>query len=259
MFSDVKRHMLYRIGNAPARPYPYAHFFLEGVFPDDFYAELRRRLPSAAAYTSIAQTGRVTRGAYPERAIFFLADEALGALDAEAARFWRGARELLLDQELMALLIAKFEGAIQKRFADLEGDVTAEPETYLVKDGTGYHIGPHTDAPHRLLSALFYLPADSRWRAHGTSLYLPADRKFTCEGGPHYHPEPFERIATMEYLPNSLFAFAKSDNSFHGVERVEEQGVVRDIVLYDVRLEGEMRRKGFGAATPAARDEKVMA
>jgi hypothetical protein len=252
MFSDAKHHMLYRIGNAPLRAYPYAHLYVDGVFPDAFFAVLRGALPPTGAYRSIAETGRVTKGAYKERSIFFLDDAALGALEPAHAAFWRNMRALLLDRELVELLTARFEGAIQRRFAGFAGDVTAEPEAYLVKDGSGYAIGPHTDAPHRLLSALFYIPADARWRAHGTSLYAPKDRRFTCEGGPHYRPDPFDRIATVDYVPNALFAFAKTNASFHGVEPVDEAGVVRDVILYDVRLEGEIRREAPESARATA-------
>jgi hypothetical protein len=242
MFSGAKRHILYRIGNAPLRPYPYAHLFLEGVFPDALYGEMRRRLPPSESYTSLADTGRVTKGAYRERTVLFFDDRSLGAMPDEAAAFWQDIRALLLDRDLMELLIAKFDAPIQRRFAHVNGNVEVEPEAYLVRDRTGYAIGPHTDAPHRLVSALFYIPADDRWRAHGTSLYVPKDRRFTCEGGPHYAPAPFERMATMDFVPNALFAFAKTDNSFHGVEAVTEEGIERDVILYDIRLKGRLSK-----------------
>ena len=40
----------------------------------------------------------------------------------------------------------------------------------------------------------------------------------------------------MEYLPNSQFAFIKNDRSFHGVEPIGDRDVLRDILLYDVRV-----------------------
>lgn len=240
MFSDAKRHLLYRIGNVPLRPYPYAHFYLDRVFPDSLYAEMRRRLPSSDAYTSLADTGRVTKGAYRERTVLFFDDRSLGAMTSDSAAFWGGIRELLLDRDVMELLIAKFDGPIQRRFAHTNANVEVEPEAYLVRDRTNYAIGPHTDAPHRLVSALFYIPADDRWRAHGTSLYVPKDGRFTCEGGPHYAPAPFERMATMEFMPNTLFAFAKTDNSFHGVEPVTDAGIERDVILYAIRLKNRV-------------------
>ncbi len=36
-------------------------------FPDDFYAQLRANWPDASSLISLADTGRVAKGAYPER------------------------------------------------------------------------------------------------------------------------------------------------------------------------------------------------
>ncbi|MFO0997583.1 MAG: hypothetical protein U1F33_12960 [Alphaproteobacteria bacterium] len=242
MFSDAKRHFLYHVGNAAVRPYPYPHLYLTDVLPREYFAAMRRNLPGRTDYASLADSGRVTRGAYRERSIFFFEDRDLSKLAPGQADFWRDFAGWFLDEEVMGLLIAKFDGPIRQRFADCTGNVTLKPEAYLVKDASGYAIGPHTDAPHRLISLLLYIPADDRWQSHGTSLYAPRDRQFTCAGGPHYKPEPFDRIATMPYLPNALFAFPKTETSFHGVEPIAEDGIERDIILYDVRLEGELVR-----------------
>lgn len=242
MSSAAKLQALYRIGNAEMRPYPYPHLYVEDVFPDGFYRRLRDCLPPAAAYRSLAETGRVSPGAYKERSIFFFEEEALAGLPEDSAGFWRETADWLLDEEMLGLLLAKFDGAIRQRFEGHAGHVRLVPEACLVKDGAGYAIGPHTDAPHRLLSLLFYLPPDDRWADCGTSIYVPRERGFTCEGGPHYLPEPFERLATMPYRPNGLFAFMKTNNAFHGVEPVTDPAIERDLLLYDIRLEGHVER-----------------
>lgn len=256
MFSDAKRYFLYQVGNAMQRPYPYPHLYLTDVLPSDYYAAMRRNLPARDAYSSLADSGRVTRGAYRERSIFFFEDKDLAKLAPERAAFWREFSAWFLDEEVMGLLIAKFDGPIQQRFANCTGNVTLKPEAYLVKDETGYAIGPHTDAPHRLLSLLLYIPADDRWQGHGTSLYLPRDRQFTCAGGPHYKPEPFDRIATMPYVPNALFAFPKTETSFHGVEPVAADDIERDLILYDVRLEGHVTQDPATRSQPTAAEAR---
>ena len=43
-------------------------------------------------------------------------------------------------------------------------------------------------------------------------------------------------MRTLPYVPNALFAFMKTPNSFHGVEPIEEPEVRRDLLLYDLRL-----------------------
>jgi hypothetical protein len=90
-----------------------------------------------------------------------------------------------------------------------------------------------------VITVLFYLPRD-RSQAHmGTSIYQPKNPEFVCPGGPHYGYSDFNRVATMPFLPNSMFAFVKGDRSFHGVEPVTDPDVRRWLLLYDIRLKNK--------------------
>ncbi len=40
MASAVEEHVIARLTDAPVRRLPSPHFYIEGIFPDDFYAEL---------------------------------------------------------------------------------------------------------------------------------------------------------------------------------------------------------------------------
>jgi hypothetical protein len=51
-------------------------------------------------------------------------------------------------------------------------------------------------------------------------------------GRPAHHG--FLKLTTMPFKPNSLFAFVKGDNSFHGVEPVTDPDTKRWLLLYDV-------------------------
>ena len=110
-----------------------------------------------------------------------------------------------------------------------------------VRDLTNYSIGPHTDAPHRLITMLFYCPEDDSRQHLGTSIYWPNDNDFRCRGGPHYPFNRFRKITTMPYKRNSLFAFFKDERSFHGVEPIPDAQCERDLMLYDVRVFGTDR------------------
>ena len=82
---------------------------------------------------------------------------------------------------------------------------------------------------------LFYLPEDSAFRRFGTSLYLPRDPGFSCRGGPHYAAADFVRAQTVEFVPNRMLAFPKTDRSFHGVAPVDLPGIERRLLIYDVQ------------------------
>lgn len=108
-------------------------------------------------------------------------------------------------------------------------------EALVIQDRTNYKLGPHTDMPAKVLSLLFYLPADDSMPHLGTSMYLPTDPTFTCDGSTHYDFKGFQRLLTMPYVRNTLFAFMKTPNAFHGVEPVTEPGVERALLLYDIK------------------------
>jgi hypothetical protein len=236
MSSSVPDYVIQRIEAAPIRRLPSPHFFIDGIFPADFYAELLANFPEQDSYVCLADTGRVKGDAFRERFVFMLEDGVIAALAEPRRSFWREVQGWFLGEPLFRALVAKFAAAAASRFADRLAEVSLTSEVLVVRDHSNYAIGPHTDATHRFLSLLFYCPPDKSMEHLGTSLYVPADRDFVCPGGPHYPFEQFICVDTMPYRPNSLFGFLKTKTSFHGVEPIADADVRRDIILYDIRL-----------------------
>ena len=247
--STAEEHVLYQIANAPMREYPYAHIYVENVFPEDFYAGLRKNWPTAESLFCIGDSGRVAKGAYPERFILPVTQAEIQKLDADRRAFWLEFGSWLLSLRFMNAMIQKFEPYVRDRFGDAMVNNYYGAESLVVQDLTNYSIGPHTDSPHRLLSMLFYCPDDDSRSHLGTSIYIPNDPELRCAGGPHYLHHRFRKVKTMEYRRNSLFAFIKNDRSFHGVEPIGEQPVGRDVLLYDVRVE---QSEAAAEVTPTA-------
>jgi len=135
-----------------------------------------------------------------------------------------GAFSRVLTRKFHSYLVQRFEGR----------KISLYDEALLVQDTTNYALGPHSDAPRKVITLLFYLPKDTSQQHLGTSIYVPRDREWTCLGGPHYQHEDFERLWTMPFLPNSLFVFFKTDRSFHGVEPVADPDTRRWLLLYDI-------------------------
>jgi len=203
--------LAYNLRNTTVRKYPFPHFFAEDVFPYDFYDELLTSLPPASDYS----TGKSN---YNGR---------LFADPSEAQEL-----EFMKTHAFMVHVLNLFSTWHSSRYAS-----NPAPEFFtdlrFIRDGKGYKIGPHTDAPWKVVSLLFYLPKDYSLQELGTSIYVSKDPTFLCNGGPHYPFEQFERVFTAPFQPNSCTGFYKTANSFHGVEPITIP-CTRDVLLYNI-------------------------
>ena len=233
MSFDAEQYVHYRVANAPVLRHPFPHFYVEPVFPEEFFRELRARLPDLSAYKRLDETGTVPKGKYPERFVCPVADAEEAEFAAGKGTFWAEFNAWLMGDAFARLIVDKFRSGFAERFG-AEVEPRFEVDGRLVRDFTNYAISPHTDSTRKLVSLLFYLPADDSMSHLGTSIYVPKDPGFGCKGGPHYPFEMFRKAATMPFRPNALFAFAKTDHAFHGVDQITDAGVARDLLLYNL-------------------------
>jgi hypothetical protein len=235
MSSNAELHAAYKVANAPLNLFPYPHFYIDQIFPNDFYAELQAMLPDPTAMLPIADV-RPVRG-YKERFVFELAGEQLTSLPEQKRFFWEALRKWLIAGRFGQVILNKFGQFLDQRFGKQE--VSLYDEALLVQDITNYKLGPHTDTPRKVITLLFYLPKDESQKHLGTSMYIPKDPSFRCPGGPHHSHDKFERVFTMPFVPNALFAFLKTDVSFHGVEPIADEDCRRWLLLYDIYVQAQ--------------------
>lgn len=252
MFSDAEMQLAYKVGNAQFNMFPYPHFYVPDVFPADFYRQLQQNLPDPAAMRPIEEV-RAVKG-YKERFVLGLDEKNLATLPAAKQAFWSDLAGWLVGTNFQSLVLRKFQPFIDKRFAG-KGDMQFYDEGLLVQDVTNYKLGPHTDAMRKVVTMLFYLPPDESQSHMGTSMYLPRDPGFTCPGGPHHDRDKFALLHTNPFVPNSLFAFFKTDNSFHGVEPVADPDCRRWLLLYDIYVRQNAAAKPAAAEVPAVQPQ----
>ena len=208
---------------------------MQDVFPADFYAALQAMLPDPKAMLPIAQVRPVD---YSDRFVLELSTGQVDALPPAQRDFWTQLNKALVGGRFGHLVISKFQPFVEHRFGR-NPDLQLYDEAMLVEDVTNYKLGPHTDARRKVITFLFYLPPDDSQQHLGTSMYVPKDPGLRCPGGPHHPREKFDRVWTMPFLPNSLFAFFKTDTSFHGVEPVMDPDTRRWLLLYDIYVNEE--------------------
>jgi hypothetical protein len=234
MSFDVEQYLHYRIANAGILSYPFAHFYIENIFPEYFYEELLATLPEQRFYKRLDETGTVEKGAYPERFVCDLQDAQRAELERDGeAGVWDELTRIFSGPAFAHRVLACFNDAVVERFGQHAG-IDFELECRLVRDFSNYAITPHTDAPRKLVSLLFYMPRDDSMKELGTSLFVPKVEGFRCEGREHHPFSAFKKVMTAPYLPNTLLGFFKTDNAFHGVERIERPRTQRDSILYNI-------------------------
>lgn len=252
MSSSAEMQLLYRIGNAPVRLFPFPHIYVRDVFPEDFYRALRAHIPPRSHFDTLKNLNRVA-GNYPDtRLVMPVTPPDVARLEEPYRSFWNDTGAWLLGGEFAPFVLSKFEGILSQRFPN-PADQQFLSEALLVQDYSTYSLPPHTDSPKKVVAFLFYLPEDESLSHLGTSIYVPRERNLVSDGAKYCRPEDFDLMMTMPYVPNSLFAFVKTSNSFHGVQPIVERNIRRDLLLYDIKVRGVPASAPM-AATPAMRD-----
>jgi hypothetical protein len=235
----VLQHIAGRVATAEAATNPFPYAVIDDIFPADYYAEILEMFPRPEQLRPIADTGRVSKGAYKERSVVLFTEAEFQALTPVQRTFWLEFAGWMYSDLFNNLFILKFQQALEPRIANIieqERALQVRGDALLVNDQTNYKIGPHTDAAHRLITFLFYMPRDASMRALGTSVYRAKDPDFISWDGTHYPFEGFDFVETVEFMPNRLLVFPKTERSFHGVQQINEQGVNRPLLINNVRV-----------------------
>ena len=250
MSSSAELHLSYKVGNAPMAMFPFPHMFVHDVFPQDFYEQIQQNLPHPEAMLSIEEAGRAI--GYKERFVMDFGGKQFQTLPDAKRRFWESFQGWLVDGRFGAVLFNRFAPFIEERY---QGQPMPQfyDESLLVQDITNYELGPHTDSPHKVITLLFYLPKNDTQRHMGTCIYVPKEPGFSCPGGPHYPHDKFELLQAMPFVPNSLFCFLKTHNSFHGVEPVADPNCRRWLLLYDIYARDPAKAAQPAAAPPGVK------
>jgi hypothetical protein len=229
-FQNVMNHVIGRMRETPVKDKPFPHFFVENIFPDSFYTVLLNSLPDPECMIPGAK-------GYENRRLLNLGTDDIERITADKRTFWEGMQGWLLSADFLQAVCDCFSIFMQKRFDSID-NISLRSEAIISRDQTNYQLGPHTDVYRKVISMLFYLPPDDTYADLGTSIYVPdkMNEGFRCKGDHSYQLTGFDRLATIPFLPNTLFAFFKTDNSFHGVEKITVEDPRRDVIMYNIVL-----------------------
>ena len=221
------QHFIRRLRSAKVELDPFPHYFLEGVFPDDYYRDMLQHLPASDVYDNLYEVTDLKLDHFRHRDQRNMDRGWTEELPSEQRIFWDAFNQWFLSDELSQEVLASFPR---------ESWPAVSVESQFIRHRAGYFLGPHSDLHTKLVVLLLYLAPDDSAEHLGTSLYRPKEAGFSCPNSKHYAFEDFIRVKTAPYRPNSLLAFMRSDISFHGLEPLSEQDVEttagRDVIQY---------------------------
>jgi hypothetical protein len=229
---------IYNIFNSKILTFPFPHWYTQNIFPHNFFLKIREHLPRKESYTSITESGRVNAtkvtAAEANRYIFDINEYNLNQIEKEKSIFWNDFLKVFSDDSLLQALLNFILPYVNKR------DLTTPLEICwsLSKDYSDYSLFVHTDIPKKVASLLFYIPSSEKHSQYGTSIYVPKEdfsdlnilKKNNILRRMRMDFELFHKLKTFDFLPNTLFGFICSNDSFHSVEPLKEDFIERDIL-----------------------------
>lgn len=214
-------HLVRRIDAAPFFEAPFVHLTLADFFPPEIYGAILRSMPRGADYQPLP--GRNGVNLKPDgsstRVKIDLFPELVRRLQPEQREIWRAVGEALCSDAVREAFMRKLAPGLQRRFGARHAKLGLYPIPVLTRDVSGYQIPPHTDTHWKGITVQLYLPADDTDAGIGTILHgVDADGKLT-----HSRQMPF--------TPNSGYAFAVTDISWHSANKVGNEVRSRDSIL----------------------------
>jgi hypothetical protein len=211
---------------------PFFHLEFDQVFPDDIYAEMISAMPSNVDYR--AEPGHRNGNLLPDgrstRVKIDLFPEYVRQLNESKFRIWDVVGRALRSREVQAVFMRRLAPGLKRRFGDASGEIDLYPIPILTRDIPGYRIYPHVD---------------SRWKGITVQLYLPRDEAATHIGTIFHDRLPDGRLtkaSQMKFAPNTGYAFAVGEDTWHSADPVGAEVDTRDSILLTYYVDSGLLR-----------------
>src|SRR5579871_836261 len=152
---ELVAHAIASIEAAKYSSAPFPHIVFRNFFPDDFYRELIRNIPTQG-YDPITGTGT--------RMALRLYGENVNQIEPEQRTAWAAVSAMLASKEVEDVIRRKLHEGLEIR---ARGDKVAGAEDLrlvakpvLYRDSDGYQIKPHPDTRKKVVTMQLYCPAD---------------------------------------------------------------------------------------------------
>ncbi len=217
---------------------PFHHLQFDRVFPDDVYAAMLTAMPVASDYRPMsgrAKGNDLADGTHTRVKIDLL-PEYIRRLPADKRPVWDIVGHALCSTPVKQALMRRLAPGLSERFGKDFAKVGMYPVPILTRDTPGYRIFPHPDTHWKGMTIQLYLPRDSSTTHIGTIFHerLP-------DGSMPKHTQ-------MKFAPNTGYAFAVGEKTWHSADTVGPEVTTRDSILLtyfvDAGLVRYLRNRG---------------
>jgi hypothetical protein len=179
-------------------------------------------MPVAEDYRAMSgksKTGSSRPDGKPTRTKIDLFPEYIRHLSPQKRAIWDATGRVLRSKEVGSAFVQRLAPGLERRFGAKFHKVQMYPVPILTRDIPGYRIFKHTDSLWKGITVQFYLPPDNSTPHVGTIFH-----EVLANG-----TKP--KRAQMPFSPNSGYAFAVADNTWHSADPVGPEVNTRDSIL----------------------------
>jgi hypothetical protein len=218
---DLSRSVAGSVAAARASEAPFHHLVFEQVFPPHIYTAMLAAMPQASDYRPMSgrSKDRSRTNEAPTRVKIDLFPEYIRTLPPEKRAVWDVVGRALCSREVKLAFMQRLAPGLRQRFGADFARVGMYPVPILTRDIPGYSIPPHPD---------------TRWKGITVQLYLPRDDAASHLGTIFHERLPdgtLPKRTQMKFSPNTGYAFAVGDDTWHSADTVGPEVQTRDSIL----------------------------
>lgn len=221
--STILERLIQKIQGAKIDTQPSDNFYMEDIFSPEVYKEILMRLPEDHDYDFIDHPDAILPDGRKTRKLLDLTEKNIQRLHPDNQNFWREIHKVVTSKELLDAIVTKFRQKIVAQLGENLPEMVIVPIFY--RDYPGYRIGVHTDAPFKVATMQFYFPKDESQIHLGTSFHQKIDNQFPI-------------LKTNQFKPNSGYAFARTDSSWHSVQQMAAYESIRNTLALTIYKKG---------------------
>ena len=214
------QHVVNAINRAAQHREPFYHLQLANVFPTEIYSAMLEAMPVKGEYRQMSGRTKSTRtgDGGGTRTKIDLFPEYIRHLPSEKKQIWGVVGKALCSVPVREAFRRQLAPGLQERFGSAYSNVGMYPIPILTRDVPGYSIGIHPD---------------THWKGMTIQLYLPRDRSIEHVGTVFHrrNADKYERALQMSFSPNTGYAFAVGEHTYHSVDTVGPEVQTRDSIL----------------------------